>query len=98
MSVFALTYAGLINLFTTCKPLNKYRALLFFTSTICVTAIILFAIIFGLPALEFSKMLPVKEFWHHHLIVITIILLDIPLSLLLQKAFEKFNALINKKS
>ena len=97
MSVFALTYAGLINLFTTCKPLNKYRALLFFISTACVSAIVLFAIIFGLPALEFVKMIPIKEFWHHHLIVISIILLDIPLSLVFQNAFEKINILINKK-
>ncbi len=97
MSVFALTYAGIVNLFATCRPLNKYRALLFFGSTACVTAIVLFTIIFGIPMLEFTKMLPLAEFWHHHLIVIAIILLDLPLSLLLQKAFNKFNLFLNKK-
>ncbi|MBO7345709.1 MAG: HAD-IC family P-type ATPase, partial [Clostridia bacterium] len=70
MSVFALTYAGIVNLFATCRPLNRYRTLLFFASTACVTAIVLFAIIFGIPMLSFTQMLPLTEYWHHILIVI----------------------------
>lgn len=97
MSVYALTCAGLVCLYTTCYPLNKYRALLYFTSVFIVGVIIIFSIIFGFKTLELSRMLPMSEFWHHHLVVIAIVLLDIPLSILLQKLFDKLKERNNKK-
>ncbi len=97
MSVYALTCAGLVSLYTTCYPLNKYRALLFYICLFSVAIIIIFSIIFGFKTLELSQMIPIKEYWHHHLIVISIILLNIPLSNLLQKVFEKLKKINSKK-
>jgi cation-transporting ATPase E len=95
MSVYALTCAGLVSLYTTCYPLNKYRALLFFSCVFVISIVIIFSIIFGFKTLNLVRMLPMKEYWHHLLIVTSIILLDIPLSELLQKAFAKMKFINN---
>ncbi len=95
MSVYALTCAGLVSLYTTCYPLNKYRSLLFFSCVFIIVIVIIFSIIFGFKTLNLVRMLPMKEYWHHHLIVLSIILFDIPLSSLLQKAFAKLKFIQN---
>ena len=98
MSVYALTCAGFVSLYTTCYPLNKYRALLFFVCLFVVVIVIIFSIIFGFKTLELSQMIPMKVYWHHHLIVICIILLNIPLSSLLQKLFDRLKKSNTKKN
>ena len=92
MGVYALSFAGLINLFFICRPFNILRSILFATSFSAVTAISLIGIFRGLDMLNLSPMVPlVPVFWHHLLLVLVIILLDIPLSILLNKLCSKIN-------
>ena len=91
MGIYALTFAGVINLFTTCYPLNKFRATIFFSHVIIILVITILSLSGILNSLRsLSVMLPLSTYWHHLLIVLSIVLLDIPLSWLLQKAFSKF--------
>jgi len=91
MGIYALTFAGVINLFTTCYPLNKFRATIFFSHVIIILVITILSLSGILNSLlSLSVMLPLSTYWHHLLIVLSIVLLDIPLSWLLQKAFSKF--------
>ena len=97
MQVFTILCAGLINLLYVCRPFNLLRAVLFSTATILVLLIIGISMFIGLDFFGFKVMSPVSEYWHHILIVVSIILLDIPLSLLLQWACSKINFDFNTK-
>lgn len=90
MGILVLTFAGLINLYMACRPLNKFRSIIFYTS------MVLIMIISGLSLtgcleniLSLSAMLPLSTYWHHLLIVLVVILIDVPLSFLLHKVFAK---------
>ena len=95
MCVFAMTCAGLINLFVICKPLNNYRATLFLGASLSVLIIAIIALTSGFSFLELVQMVPLKDYWHHLLIMVTVILADIPICLGLQKLFNKLD--ITKK-
>ena len=100
MGIYAITYAGLINLYMTCKPLNIFRGIIFYTSLIFVVIITILSLLGVVNSvLSLSIMLPLSEYWHHLLIVLCVILIDIPLAILLQKAFDKldFSSLLKKK-
>ena len=84
MCVYTFTFAGLINLFIICQPLNKYRTVLFFSNFIVVSIIYVYAIINGFPALGLIKLLPFNTFWHHYLILFGLMIADVPLAYLLQ--------------
>lgn len=94
MSIFALTLAGSVSLFNICKPFNKLRTLLFISSTIIVLGVIIFAIINGFEMLELSRMLPLSKYWHHLLIIFTLVILDFLFFTPIQKLFAKIK--INK--
>lgn len=94
MSIFALTLAGLVSLFNICRPLNKLRTLLFASSSIIVIGVILIAIISGFEVLGLNCMLPLSKYWHHLLIIITLLILDFIIFSPLQKLFTKIK--INK--
>ncbi len=89
MASFTLTYAGIISLYSICKPLNKFRAVLFFTNLFVVLVISVIAITSGIPLLDLEKLWPLKEYWHHLLIILAIIIIDILLLPLLQKLCSK---------
>lgn len=92
MGIYALTFAGVINLFTTCYPLNKFRAIVFFSHVLIILVITILALSGILTSmLSLTVMLPLSKYWHHLLIVLGIVILDIPVSWLLQKAFNKIN-------
>lgn len=91
MSVFVLTFSGIINLFMICKPLNLFRTVLFLVNFAVVFAVFTITVFNGFPILEYVKMTPFSVYWHHLLIVVSIVLLDIPLSFLLQKVFKNVN-------
>ncbi len=93
MKVFALTYAGLISLYFICKPLNIYRSILFGANASVILAATLIAVFFGFSMLQLETMMPITKFWPHLLTILGIILIDIPLMILLQKACKniKFN-------
>lgn len=99
MAALTLTYAGIISLYSICKPLNKFRAVLFFTNLFVVLVISVIAITSGIPILDMEKLWPLKEYWHHLLIIIAIIIIDTLLLPILQKLCHKIKSpkkLINK--
>ena len=93
MQVFVIFCSGIINLYNACKPLNLYRSILFFLSLIVIATIIIISITSGFSFLGFEKMSPLNEYWHHILLIVSIILLDIPLSILFNKIIEKIKLL-----
>ena len=91
MGIFVLTYAGLINLFKTCYPLNKFRSFIFFTSFTVILGISIYSIIFGLDLFMLYKFTPIEKYVRELLIVLIITIIDIPLSILFDKIFKKIN-------
>jgi cation-transporting ATPase E len=90
MGIFVLTFAGVINLFITCKPLNKYRSFVFFSNLviiILITAISLFGYLES--TLSLVSLMPISTYWFNHIIVVGITILDLPLAFLLHKLFDK---------
>ena len=90
MGILVLTFAGVINLFITCKPLNKYRSFVFFSNLviiILITAISLFGYLES--TLSLVSLMPISTYWFNHLIVLGITVLDLPLAFLLHKLFDK---------
>ena len=91
LGVFTLTYAGVISLLNICYPLNIYRSILFFTNLVVIVA----GTVIILTTPTISTMLglvsfnSINESWKHLILILSIIILDIPLSLLLQKLFSK---------
>ena len=83
--IYALTFSGLINLIIICYPFNKYRTILI---SFCTTVLIGFLIVtidIGIPLLSFVNFHPISENYVMILTLIGIIILDIPLSIALQK-------------
>ena len=98
MNVMVLNFAGLISVYHVCKPFNKLRSILFASTTIILTSVSVFALIFGFKMFDLVKMVPLlPEMWHHLLIVVLIIFMDMPLSILLKKAFQNVKTIQFKK-
>ncbi len=95
MQVFVIYYSGLINLYKSCKPLNIYRAIIFFGSLFIISAIVLVSILSGFPFFDLEKMSPLKVYWHHILVVASIISFAIPLSSTIQTFCDKVELPIN---
>jgi len=92
MGIYVLTFAGLINLYLTCKPLNKYRSFVFFSSLIVVSLITITSFTGILENLiSLVSLLPLSKYYSNIIMVILIILADIPIAFLLQKIFDKLN-------
>ncbi len=91
MQVFAIFSSGIINLFFVCRPFNTFRIILFSVATIVIVAIIAIAMFIGLQFFNFQPMIPLSEYWHHILIIVAVILVDVPLAILLQWACGKIN-------
>ena len=89
MSVIALTYSGLISLYTICLPFNLYRVMLFFMNFTIITIISLYALNFGLPILGLTKLSPFSEYWHHLLIVLLLLFMEIPINYLVRLMCNK---------
>lgn len=92
MSIYVLTYAGVINLLITCKPLNLYRSVVFFGNLFIILIITALSLTGSFEELlSLTAMIPFSEYLSHLLIVIAVILIDFPLAYLLQKLFNKLN-------
>lgn len=89
MEAFVLTFAGLISLFTICKPLNLYRSILFGIVLSVITCVFIVTIINGFSILEYVSFAPFKQYWKHLLTLIFIVLIDIPTMMLLEKLFKQ---------
>lgn len=100
MGIYVLTFAGLINLYITCKPLNKYRSFVFISNALLVVIISAIAFTGVLEnIISLVSLLPFKDNLANILIIVLITLANIPLSFGLQKLFEKLDLtkFINKK-
>ena len=88
MSIYAITFAGIISLYNICKPLNKYRGTLFFSILISMLGIAIYGVINGLSMLSLVQLSPLSTYWHHILIVLVVLLIDCALLPLLNKIFK----------
>ncbi len=92
MGIFVLTFAGLINLFIACKPLNKYRSFVFFSSLILVVLITVLAMTTDLGAyISLVKFLPLSKHYVYLIIIALVTLANIPLSFLFQRLFKNLD-------
>ncbi len=92
MGIIAITYAGAINLYNICKPLNKFRALIIIPCLLLVVLVTVISTTTSLGSLfSLSQMTPLNLYWHHVLIVLAIILINLPLRIVLHKLFSKIN-------
>ena len=89
MEAFVLTFAGLISLFSICKPLNLYRSILFGLVFSVIGCVFIITIINGFNILEYVSFAPFKQYWKHLLTLIFIVLIDIPTMMLLEKLFKQ---------
>ena len=90
MGIYVINFAGIINLYITCRPLNKFRAFVFFSSfalVLIVSAVALTGVLENLISL--TALLPLSQFGINLLIIGLIVLFDIPLAFLMQKLFAK---------
>ncbi len=99
IAVFALTYSGIISLLNICSPLNKFRSVLFFVNlAVVLTGTVVILIEPSVSSmLGLTVLIPIKEFWKELVILCSIILVDIPLSLLFQFITEKIRWTIKNK-
>ncbi len=88
MSVFTLNLVGLICLFFVCKPLNKFRSIIYSFSFIIVVGQCIITILYGFEMLEMIKMSPISQYWHHLAYMLGVIVVDIPLYLIIEKLFS----------
>ena len=93
LAVFALTFAGIISLFNICSPLNLYRSILFFLNLLIV--VIGTVLILTNPAiseiLTLTAFVPIENYLTEILLLLSIIILNVPLSFILKKLFDKLN-------
>ena len=87
MCVYTLTFAGLINLFHLCRPLNKFRIILIAICGIIILGIIFYSIFIGLVPFGYYPLTHFKQF----VIVFGIFGICVPLSFILNKLFSKLN-------
>lgn len=100
MGIYVLTFAGVINLLITCKPLNKFRSFVFFSNLLIILVITGIALFGTLESmLSLVSLMPVSSYWFNYIIILGITIIDIPLAFLFQKIFDKLDVtkLFSKK-
>ncbi len=92
MGIYVLTFAGAINLFIACKPLNKFRSFTFFSNFFFVVLITVLAMTTDLGSyISLVKLVPISKHYVHITIVALIVLADIPLAYLFQRLFKNLD-------
>ncbi len=89
LSVYALTFSGLINLILICYPFNKFRIILFSSCAAIILAVFAVTVFFGLPMFGFVKISSLAEYYVPILMLLGIVVLNFPIAYLLQKLFNK---------
>jgi len=89
LSVYALTFSGLINLILICYPFNKFRIVLFSSCAAIILAVFAVTVFFGLPMFGFVKISSLAEYYVPILMLLGIVVLNFPIAYLLQKLFNK---------
>lgn len=99
MQIHVMNFAGAIMLFRICKPFNLFRGVLYSVVLVVLTALSVYSMAQGFAFLEIIKFPSFHEYWHHILIMVTIIIMDIPLSGWLDNIVSQFkNTGKNKKN
>ena len=98
LSVYALTFSGLINLGIICRPFNRFRTVLFAMCSFIIAGVFAVTVFYGFNMLGFVSFSPVSEYYVALLILFGIILIDFPLSLILQNFFEKLFGVKKQKN
>lgn len=93
MQVYIILGIGLINLFFVCKPFNIFKRILFLITSFVVLVLIILCIFnvisFFNSFFVYAPMMPISSYWKHLVITFGIVLLNIPISILIQKLFDK---------
>ena len=92
--IFALTFAGVVNLFIISMPFNKYRTVLFVVSFILIAGIFTFTVINGLAALQLERLSVLFNAPLFFCLLPALIIIDFPLYYLFRKIVY---TIINKK-
>lgn len=97
LMIYAVTLTGTIMLYRICQPFNIFRGILFTACFACVLLILIFALFGGSSLIGTVSLYPFAKYWHHILIVVTILALIIPLSSSLDSAGSIFRGKKQKK-
>lgn len=98
MQVHVMNFAGVIMLFRICKPFNTFKGILYALILLLLSLITVFSLIKGFALLDVASFAGLEECWHHILIMISIVIIDIPLSNWLDTMVMQFKTPKNKKS
>lgn len=93
MAILALTFAGLVNLFNICRPFNRFRTILFSIISALLIILLCITICCGMEFIGLTKLSPSEGHLYHLLELFAIIVMDFPLSIIL----NKLGAAIGKK-
>ena len=88
LSVYAVTFSGLISLYEISLPMNKYRLTLFLSTLAIVLGITVFALFNGLKILGLVA-ITFKEHWALILLVVSVLMLNSILWSFVQRLFSK---------
>ena len=81
LMIFAMSTAGLIMLFRICQPFNVFRGVLFSLIFVAFTSWVIFSLARGDNMfLHTVALSPSATYWHHIMLLVTLIIADIPLS------------------
>lgn len=97
MQVHVMNFAAVIMLFRISKPFNTFRGVLYAIIFLILSTITIYSLATGFDMLEVIAITPFKTFWHHILIMVTIIIIDIPLSNWLDTMITQLKNPQNKK-
>ena len=90
MMVHVMNFAGLIMVYRICKPFNVYRSILFAVIAIVLTGISIFSLIQGAGLFVLEPLNNLNLYWHHILLVLTIIIMCVPLAGWLENISNQF--------
>lgn len=89
LAVFAVTYSGAVALYKICVPFDKVKAILYCSVLTVLLTVTILSIAFGFDMLGYSKLTPLSDYWHHILVVITIVMTNTVLWSTIQTACSK---------
>ncbi|MBR5900366.1 MAG: HAD-IC family P-type ATPase [Clostridia bacterium] len=91
LGAYAITLASVFSLYSICKPLNQYRAILFFSSLVFIILFFTLGFMGHLSNMSIASMKPFSDYWHHYLILLCIAFFDIPLLSGVRKLLANIN-------
>lgn len=89
ISVYSFTLAGTINLFITCRPLNKFRTFLFIGCLIIILSVMTFFMFMGFGN-DLTPIIPAENYYHL-LLLFGIFIIELPIAMGLHRLFKNFN-------